>query len=604
MKRFIFAALLILICPAYAKADVFIGEIKERKLGLAKEWRALLHYEGGKSKISQPEFFVSPAGASDPEAELLAFFNAAQKSSEIICRFPARLLWLNHVLEGVTDINLPQCGGFNEYLNNTKVKDISVYYVSQSLITPESMFGHLGLRLIRNNEDGVASLGHSFSYTANLGNNDFLPLMIVKGIAGKYKGVYVLKPFSQTVREYNVLENRDIWEFVLTLTPLQKKLITYHLWELKGIYTPYKFFTENCATVLEEVLRAGIPDIKINNGLRSAPLDIVNNIYDGNYAHSMGFYPSDVRKYLSIINSSTPRDKSLIKKLERQKTVTADNFIAQNPDNPAYVMAALQIKNNLNFDKGKISEQEYLNKFDGETQFKNYSSSTLEIEMPYNPLNAHGPTRLDFNYGYSDIFSSGYAYAAFNPVYHDPSDSAVGYDENVALRFVTMQMFYHIKPRKLDYRVNLLKIENYPPINAFLSEPSWEFNLGFESMHERENYRRGSVYLKYAKGLNVSLSGFAQWHTLAKAQAELTNKDRKYHLGTGVKSGIKITGANLSKTIINFNYDIGYTGHKRELVYINFYQGFYLTRNFSLRFEGMWDLNEGSKIQGGVSISF
>ncbi|MCI5124843.1 MAG: hypothetical protein D3925_10280, partial [Candidatus Electrothrix sp. AR5] len=65
-------------------------------------WLKLLHYKNGQSEVLTKDFFLSPKGGQDPEAELLATLDAYSEAwsaedndTHARCRFPARYLWLS-----------------------------------------------------------------------------------------------------------------------------------------------------------------------------------------------------------------------------------------------------------------------------------------------------------------------------------------------------------------------------------------------------------------------------------------------------------------------------------------------------------------------------
>ena len=61
----------------------------------ASKWKALLHYQNGKSSIDSSNFFLSENGKKNPQAELQASIKLFEgDDSKKKCLFPARYLWL------------------------------------------------------------------------------------------------------------------------------------------------------------------------------------------------------------------------------------------------------------------------------------------------------------------------------------------------------------------------------------------------------------------------------------------------------------------------------------------------------------------------------
>ena len=71
------------------------------------------------------------------------------------------------------------------------------------------------------------------------------------------------------------MENRDIWEYNLNLTPEELDMFVAHLWEVGQTQTRYYFFTENCSYMLMEVLDAVRPSLKLADDfpVQAIPLD-------------------------------------------------------------------------------------------------------------------------------------------------------------------------------------------------------------------------------------------------------------------------------------------------------------------------------------------
>ena len=87
-------------------------------------------------------------------------------------------------------------------------------------------------------------------------------------------------PYYLKVREYTDLENRDIWEYELNLSPEEIDRLLMHAWELGPIHFDYYFFDENCAYHLLGLLEAARPDLELTKGFRwwAIPSDTVREV--------------------------------------------------------------------------------------------------------------------------------------------------------------------------------------------------------------------------------------------------------------------------------------------------------------------------------------
>ncbi|MCI5166708.1 MAG: hypothetical protein D3903_11585, partial [Candidatus Electrothrix sp. GM3_4] len=151
---FLFSLFLLTSGPISAWAGQPIIQPKQGKplaqLAQHPAWLKLLHFNGGQSEVLSNDFFLSPEGRHNPEAELRATIDAYSKpwpadngDTHARCRFPARYLWLS------SQIPLPdytpqpsQCINLSKWSLPEQVKSISLFLVSGYLGNPASVFGH------------------------------------------------------------------------------------------------------------------------------------------------------------------------------------------------------------------------------------------------------------------------------------------------------------------------------------------------------------------------------------------------------------------------------------------------------------------------------
>jgi hypothetical protein len=257
------------------------------------QWTRLLHYGRNvlgryKSRVANQDFFLSPNGKWDPEAELLATLNAfsAEDRGESAlrlgalglsasCNFPARRLFAERVLGFPAATH--RCMDFENWKNGIAARSVSLVFSSAYPGSPGSMFGHTFLKFSRiplpasqanigtdkgNDEAKFSSaemLDYSLSFAAATG--DAGPLAyFAYGLTGGFNGVFSLAPFYVKAQEYNAAEGRDLWIYDLRLEPDQVQLLISHLWELMNLAVfPYYFFDENCASMLLDILEVAQP---------------------------------------------------------------------------------------------------------------------------------------------------------------------------------------------------------------------------------------------------------------------------------------------------------------------------------------------------------
>ena len=232
----------------------------EANLASEREWHLLLHYRenlfgGVTSEADDPQFFLSPNGRTDPQAELESTISFLF-SEELVgsskqpaqCAFIARYHWLKEQL-AIDETKLPliHCERFDMWFNELNAESVTLIFASAFLDNPASMFGHTFLRVDQKGQtEQTRLLAYTINYAAEV-PPDSGALYPIKGIFGGFKGYFTTPPYYLKVQEYRDIENRDIWEYRLHFSEHQVRRLLEHAWELGSTYFDYFFFKENCS---------------------------------------------------------------------------------------------------------------------------------------------------------------------------------------------------------------------------------------------------------------------------------------------------------------------------------------------------------------------
>jgi hypothetical protein len=88
----------------------------------------------------------------------------------------------------------------------------------------------------------------------------------VKGLLGGFSTNYDRTTLFHTLASYTYFQNRTLLRYELTLTPEQKRNLIRHLKEMLTAEKPnYRFFDQNCASILVQVIGQGIKDAGVAN---------------------------------------------------------------------------------------------------------------------------------------------------------------------------------------------------------------------------------------------------------------------------------------------------------------------------------------------------
>ncbi len=293
----VIVALAGLLGPASAAHAGYLEELVEsarsERLAEQRAWLDLGHYRpdllgpGHTSLIDSPGFFNAERGKTDPQAELeatLAAFFAppdAAQGQHPQCAFVARYRWLRSALD-FDPARLPEqpCPQFDAWLEEIAPERVTLVFPSAYLNNPSSMFGHTLLRLDREGQtERTRLLAYAVNYGAVTGEDAGI-MFAVHGLTGGYRGTYAVLPYHAMVRQYTDYENRDIWEYELSLSPAETLRLTEHLWELRDQYANYFFFDENCSYQLLFLLDVARPGMRLTDSfpLHAIPADTVRAV--------------------------------------------------------------------------------------------------------------------------------------------------------------------------------------------------------------------------------------------------------------------------------------------------------------------------------------
>lgn len=270
-------------------------------LAASPQWLALLHVnEGGTlrgrghSYITEKDFFLADKGRQNPLAELVASVDQLQSGGQLRCRFPARYKFLAKHLGWHQSAPFAACDEYLAWRNKVPDQRVVLAFPAAYLNSPSSMFGHVFLRLDGSRNPQSVLTSWAVTYAANTSGDDGSFSYAFKGIFGGYPGYFSVAPYAEKLDEYSSLENRDIWEYALSLTPEEVGRMVDHLWELKGVSLGYYFFDENCAYGLLGLIQVARPTLALTRQLRLAqsPLGAVRELAEKGLVNSRHYRPS------------------------------------------------------------------------------------------------------------------------------------------------------------------------------------------------------------------------------------------------------------------------------------------------------------------------
>lgn len=522
LKRLAYLALCA-CAPLYAAPN--IDNQRLQQLANDPFWISLGHYEartlgGWRSYVSDTKFFLAPDGAHHPDAELRATVEALYAPLSLgdkhpQCVYPARTRWLKTQLN-LTDLPKAECAEFTQWFKDVAPHSTVMIFPAAYLNSPSSMFGHTLLRIdqadVQSNKTSL--LSYAINFGAYIEGSDNSILYAWKGLAGGYPGLFALVPYQEKLSEYRSLENRDLWEYRLNLTPEETQRMVEHVWELKQIQFDYFFFDENCSYRLLELLQVARPGLQLTAQfpLTAIPTDTVKAVKEAGLVESIEYRPSRERELLDRAKVLDPEEQQWVLQ------VSADQSQLQNPTFKALPKA----RQALIIDAAYRLERYRANGLERDTERSQRSyellrainqnpAPELQIEKPELPENGHESRTWQLGAGSRD--DKAFAEYGLRMAYHDLNDNAPGFPLGAQIEILQLKLRQYEGNHWQVQQLDLANIRSLTPRNDLLQPWSWQVGGGLERVLGKHGDERLVTHVNGGAGgtwqLSDNLLGFA-----------------------------------------------------------------------------------------------
>ncbi len=494
----------------------------------------MLHYraagDGARivSDATDPRFFLSPTGQTDPDAELAATLRAFF-SDDLVggdpqpaqCAFVARYRWLDSVLH-FDDRRLPpqDCDRFEYWLRELNAESATLVFASAYLNNPASLFGHTLLRLDRRDQtEQTRLLAYALHYAADDSTSRGLKYLM-DGMTGGFKGRFDIQPYHRLVRTYSDLESRDLWEYHLHLEEAQLQRLLEHVWELRGIDFDYYFFKENCAWQLLALLEVADPGLRLGDEflLWTLPADTIRlldrqpgRVVDATARPALG--TTILRRYQAL----TASERRLTRRLRDDPTVAArSDFTQLAPERQALLLdialderryrRAGQTGDDVESPNDATAHRLLI----ARNQIGAASPPVASEPFATRPETGHASRRIGVGLGWRN----GTAFGEFNAraSYHDLLEPDAGYTPDAQIELLSIAVRGYSGSRLALDRLTLLDITSLPPVNALTPRPAWRIHAGWEP-HPRPDCR-DCIAFNLGGGLGLAAETHWPWRTL------------------------------------------------------------------------------------------
>ena len=489
-KRLI--SLLALCACASALAQPTPSNARLQQLANDPFWLSLGHYESGKfggwrSHVDDEKFFLASNGSSHPEAELAATLAALYAPSELgnqhaQCVFPARSRWLQAQLK-LQDLPKPSCSEFTTWYQDIAPHSAVLIYPAAYLNSPSSMFGHTLLRIDQADFDRNSSalLSYALNFGAFIEGADNSMLYAWKGLMGGYPGLFALVPYREKLAEYTRLENRDLWEYRLNLSPAETGRMVEHVWELKQIRFDYFFFDENCSYRLLELLQVARPGLQLTEDfqLTAIPTDTVKAVNDAGLVRQIDYRPSRERE---LQNRAAPlsvaEQDQLMQLAANTEQLEHAEFQALPRERQALVQDGafrlLRYQANGQERDGATAQRS----FELLQAINRNPPPALNIERPDRPEDGHNSRTWQLAAGSRG--DRAFGEYGLRMAYHDLEDNLYGFPHGAQIEILNLKLRQYQSNDWQLQQLDFASIRSMTPRSQLLQPLSWQVRGGFE----------------------------------------------------------------------------------------------------------------------------
>jgi hypothetical protein len=564
--------------------------------------------------VDSRAFYNAPDGKNDPRAELeatlRAFFSEAEESDDVQhpqCRFPARYAWLAGELAiDASRMPRPQCRRYEEWRAALDAKQLTLVFASAYLNNPGSMYGHTLLRVDAAGQDErTRLLAYSISFAADTNETNGL-VFAVKGLFGGYPGVFAMLPYYMKVREYSDLENRDLWEYELDLSPEELERVLRHAWELLPAYFEYYFFDENCSYHLLALLQVARPELELTAPFRlwALPVDTVRALTDQpGLVKRIVYRPARSTIIAARLARMQPEERRMARDLGLGTLDAGDATLrALPPERAAAVIEAgydyLNYRRTTGTSKVKDGGGLARELLVARSQI-DAASQAPRIDTPVRPDQGHRTARFSAGAGRRERHD--FLELGVRPTYHDIIDDDAGYIGGAQIEF------FQLRARR--YEGSSARIESFIPVeifslstrDEFFQPRTWRFAAGWQRTATRSGAEPLAVGTEGALGGTWSVHRKARVYVTAEGAARAHEQFEKgYTIGVGARIGALLDPSPRWRVHAYAQQLGSVAGERDDPGALVLEQRFSLTRDLALRFDLSHQNEAGRSFSSGL----
>lgn len=513
------------------------------------------------------EFFASPTGITDPQAELEATIQALltdiDSDEPARCRYPAREIFLVRELN-INPARLPpvRCTKYEDWRKHIDSESVSIVFASFFMGNPSSMFGHTFLRF--HNQRGNALLDSSFNYAANAGEENAIVYAWL-GMTGGFPGTYAMHPYYVKINEYNDMESRDLWEFKLNVTKDEVSFMLAHLWELSSVFFPYYYLDENCSYQLLTLLEATRPSALLTSrfSLYVTPTDTLHTLNENGFFTGETHYRAAIfTRYLLFYEHASNESRMEFRRLKDYRdlpaSVTKETVTAAD-----ILLEYYKYIGDYDMQKWPEADNAHYQKLLAWRAASKTDSGLEVLILPdehKNPLQGNKSSEIRLG-GYGANPTGEAVVFGIRPALRELQDVSLGFSPWSQIQIMSFSMSYLTQRQTLRLEeFNLVDIFALAPWQAEIRKFSYRLRTGLYRHDVLVNTGASTLSWDSAAGGGITLSPgkFLGIFVLAEATSMVGSIwENSIRIAPGINSGIKLNWSPTIATLASYSIDYG-----------------------------------------------
>jgi hypothetical protein len=443
------------------------------------------------------------------------------------------------------ELPLDSCSDIVEFRQKAPLDEISLIFASETIAQPASMLGHAFLKFSGINEHGW-EVSHAISFYTDIDTYNIPKLLFDSLVIGK-KGFFSLSPYYEKQQRYVDEEQRNVWEYPLTLDKFQKELFRLHIIELKQTHLTYFFQKYNCATVLNFILALSGKTIPESGGWVT-PLDVIKNAHQAGLINDVQVITPSRWLYRALATQVGAKEQQSIREQIKLGNVAdldmsgSDQAYVQLEFARAYNQYAYLV-NGLSKDIWLANEHSIK-----EAETQNFLGKSLSADDRYNPLNTPGDSQVSYATQSDEIGQS--FVLTLLPISHTLSDDNRNYANETSLQLFAVSFrlrFQHVRP-ELD-RFTLFDMQSLMPYDEVTGGVSGRFHIAIEPQQDKNLEASHVLTTSGAIGLTKRITQDVDTYSLVGGGLGITG--RRSYIYTTLEAGAILREVWNMKTLLS-----------------------------------------------------